>query len=134
MSAKLKDQLVRALADYDNLRKRYEAEREICVKVAAGKLLVKLLPILDSLKAAQYHLQDPGLAITIKQLEDILKEEGLEEIKTETGVKFDPNLHEAVEVVEGKEKGAKIKEVVLSGWKFANGPVIRHTKVKATKI
>jgi len=130
---RLKNQLARALADYDNLRKRVEIEKEIWLKFAAERLVVKLLPILDSLRQAQLHLQDSGLAITIKELEDIFKEEGIEEIKVEIGGNFDHNLHEAVEAVEGKTKEAKIKEVVLSGWRFTDGPVLRHAKVRATK-
>lgn len=126
----LKDQLARALADYDNLRKRVEAEKEVWLKFATEKLTIKLLPILDALRQAQLHLQDAGLAITIKQLEDIFKEEGIEEIKVEAGANFDHNLHEAVEAVEGKTKEAKIKEVILSGWRFTDGPVLRHAKVK----
>lgn len=133
MKAKLKDQLARALADYDNLRKRYETERQVWIKYAGEKLMIKLLPILDALRQAQAHLKDSGLAIISKQLEDILKEEGLEEIKVEVGSKFDHNLHEAVELVQGKEKEAKIKEVVLSGWRFVNGPILRHAKVKVSK-
>ena len=133
MRIKLKDQLARALADYDNLRKRYEAERQIWVKFASEKLVIKLLPILDSLRQAQAHLKDSGLAITIKQIEDIFKEEGLEEIKVEVGANFDHNLHEATEAVEGKGGGGKIIEVVLSGWKFVDGLVIRHARVKVYK-
>jgi molecular chaperone GrpE len=129
----LKDQLIRALADYDNLRKRSEAEQEIWLKFAAEKLLRKFLPILDALRQAQTHLKDSGLAITIREIEDLFKEEGLEEIKVEIGANFDHNLHEAVEVVEGKAKEAKIKEVVLSGWRFTNGPILRHAKVKVYK-
>ncbi len=133
MRTKLKDQLARALADYDNLRKRYEAEREIWVKFASERLIIKLLPILDALRQAQGHLKDSGLAITIKQIEDIFKEEGIEEIKAEVGSNFDHNLHEAVEAVEGKEKEAKIKELLLSGWRFTNGLILRHAKVKVSK-
>lgn len=133
MRIKLKDQLARALADYDNLRKRYEAERQIWVRFASEKLVLKLLPILDALRQAQRHLKDSGLAMTIKQIEDIFKEEGLEEIKPEIGANFDHNLHEATEAVEGKGKSGKILEAVLSGWKFSDGPVIRHARVKVSK-
>lgn len=130
---KLKDQLARALADYDNLRKRVDREREDFEKVANVKLAIRLLPVLDILRQAQKHLGDPGIAITITQFEDALKEEGIEEIKVAVGDEFNPQLHEAIEVVEdGKGKG-KVKEVVLSGWRFSQGPVIRHVRVKVTR-
>ena len=82
---------------------------------------------------AQNHLKDSGLAITISQFEDVLKDEEIEKIKVGIGDKFDPDLHEAVEAVnQTKENNLKgtIAEVLLDGWKVSEGPVIRHTKVK----
>src|SRR4030065_1513901 len=116
----LKNQLARALADYDNLRKRVEKENEIIQKLAGLKIIARLLPIHDMLVKAQNHLKDSGLAITISQFEDALKDEGIEKIKVSIGDKFDPNLHEAVEVVNlTKDNNLKgtIAEVLLDGWK-----------------
>ena len=53
----LKNQLARALADYDNLRKRIEREKEDLEKLAGLKLILRILPILDNLRAAQNHLK-----------------------------------------------------------------------------
>ncbi len=129
----LKTQLARALADYDNLRKRVEREKADFEKFANLKLAIKLLPVLDVLRQAQKHIGDPGIAITITQFEEALKEEGIEEIKVNPEEEFNPQLHEAIEVVdEGKGKG-KVKEVALTGWRFTGGPVIRHARVKVTK-
>ena len=133
----LKNQLARALADYDNLRKRVEKENEIIQKLAGLKIIARLLPIYDMLVKAQYHLKDSGLAITISQFEDTLKDEGVEKIKVTVGDKFDPDLHEAVEAINPTEdnilKGT-IAEVILDGWRISAGPVIRHTKVKVYSI
>lgn len=130
---KLKDQLARALADYDNLRKRVEREREDFEKVANVKLAIRLLPVLDILRQAQKHLNDPGIAMTVTQFEDALKSEGIEEIKVRQGDTFDPEIHEAIETVaNGKDRG-KIVGVASSGWKFSQGPVIRHAQVRVTK-
>src|SRR3990172_8787844 len=90
----LKAQLARALADYDNLNKRVERERIELTKFAGMGLVIRLLPIYDMLVDAQKHLKDPGLAITIQALENLLKEEGLERISATKGTKFDENLHE----------------------------------------
>lgn len=128
----LKNQLARALADYDNLKRRVERDKETFEKVANLRLVIKLLPVLDILKQAQGHLKDQGVAITIKEFEDALKAEGVEEIKVVEGDEFNPDLHEVVEVVPGKDNNM-ISELVLSGWKFVNGPVIRHSKVKVTQ-
>lgn len=124
----LKNQLARALADYDNLVKRIERERQDLEKLTSLRVILKLLPVLDNLRASLKHLNDPGLAIALKDFEEVLKSEGIEEIKIDVGSDFDHNLHEATEIVAGKK--GKIVEVVLPGWKFTNGPVIRHTKVK----
>ena len=126
----LKNQLARALADYDNLRKRIEREKEDLEKLAGLKLILRILPILDNLRAAQHHLKDTGLAITIGELENIIKDEGIEEIKPKPGDNFDHNLHEVVEVIENCKEVNKIEETVLSGWKFKDGIVIRYAKVK----
>jgi len=125
----LKNQLARALADYDNLRKRTEAEKSVWLEFAKQELLIKLLPVLDTLEKAQKHLKDEGLVMAISQFQNILKEGGI--IKIEGG-KFDAKIHEAVDVVKGKEEG-KITEVLLTGWKFEDGPVIRPAKVKVIK-
>ena len=130
MSKSLKNQLARALADYDNLRKRVEREKEDWEKLASLKFILRFLPILDNLRAAQNHLKDAGLAITIGELENLLKDEGIEEIKPNKGDNFDHNLQEVTEVVENCKEENKIEEVLLSGWKFKEGLVIRHAKVK----
>lgn len=126
---KLKDQLARALADYDNLRKRTEAEREVWTKFSAEKVLIKLLPTLDILESAQKHLNDHGLGLAISEFKKIFSEEGLVEIKPKEDDNFDPKVHEAVESVSGGKKG-KVNELVLAGWRFEDGKVIRPAKVK----
>ena len=70
----LKSQLVRALADYDNLRKRVEREKEDIKNFASLGIVIRLLPIYDMLQDAQKHLNDSGLAITIGELEKLLGE------------------------------------------------------------
>jgi molecular chaperone GrpE len=135
----LKGQLARALADYDNLRKRVEKEREDLRKILAVSIILKFISILDGLKLAQKHLKDGGIAITIKEFEDILRGEGIEKIKIEVGDKFDEDVHEVTEVVEDSEKDGIIAEEVLEGWKFQDqniqpGQIIlRHAKVKVYK-
>jgi molecular chaperone GrpE len=133
MKVSLKNQLVRALADYDNLRKRIEREKEDLENLASLKLILRILPILDNLRAAQNHLKDAGLSITIGEFENLLKDEGIEEIKANKGDLFDHNLHEVTEVVENCQEENRIEEVVLSGWRFKDGIVIRHAKVKVGK-
>jgi molecular chaperone GrpE len=128
----LKGMLARALADYDNLSKRVERERQDLGKLASVSVIIKLLPVLDNLESAQVHLKDQGLAISIIEFKKVLNEEGLTEIKPGIGNKFDENIMEAIEVVHG-ERDNMISEVVLTGWKFEDGTVVRHAKVKVSK-
>ena len=129
----LKAQLVRALADYDNLRKRVEREKEEFEKLANLKLVIRLLPVLDILKKAQAHLKDPGVEMTLRQFEEALTQEGITEIQVKQGDTFDPEIHEAIETVaNGKDRG-KIIEVASSGWRFTGGPVIKHVQVRVSK-
>lgn len=132
----MKNQLARAMADYANLQKRTEDERGMMFKLASISFMTKILPILDNLKQAQNHINDSGIAIIIGQLETLAKEEGFEEIKIKTGDLFDETTSEVVEVLEtNKEKDNNmISEVVLSGWKYSDGTIVRHTKVKVFKI
>jgi len=125
----LKEQLARSLADYDNLKRRTEAEREFADEKAKTRIINRLLPVFDMLFDVQSHMNDAGLALTIKELKDILKEEGVVEIEAKEGDKFDENLHEAVEVVPNEKNKGKISKVVLTGWRLTDGPVIRHSKV-----
>lgn len=133
----LKNQLVRALADYDNLRKRVERERDEFGSIARATLMVRILPIFDMLEGAQTHLKDSGLAITIDEFGKVLREEGFEKIDVKVGDSFDENLHEAVELVDSdsdSDKGSgQVAEIILPGWRITDGPVIRPAKVKVAK-
>lgn len=131
----LKEQLARALADYDNLSKRIERDYEQRAKMAGIRLIHQLLPVFDMLYGAQEHLNDAGLAIVIKELEDVLREEGVEQILPAKGELFNEEIHEAVDTVkDGKFKDNEIVECALRGYKLADGTVIRHAKVKVNKI
>mgnify|MGYP001559379279 FL=1 len=125
----LKSQLARILADYDNLRKRTDEERETWIKFSTQRVIVKLIPILDALESAQDHLKDQGLGIAINEFKKVVSEEEIEEVKPEVGSMFDESVSEVVESVEGEDKG-KIAEVVLNGWKYKDGRVLRYARVK----
>lgn len=126
----LKGQLARALADYDNLKKRTDAEKGVWMGFAKKELLVSLLPAIDALETAQKHLNDAGLKLVLDEIKKVFENEGIVEINT-TG-QFDENLHEAIDTVEGKNKNM-IAEVLQKGYKFTSGEVIRHAKVKVYK-
>ena len=122
---------MRERADFDNMRKRLQREKDEAVRFANGSLLEKLLPIVDNfelgLSAARQSAEGSavlnGMSMVQKQLEDFLRDNGVQPIDA-TGQKFDPNLHEALgeepsgEVPEGSvvrqlRKGYKLKDRLI---------------------
>lgn len=129
----LKSQLARALADYDNLRKRVEREREEGKYLSKMIVISRLLPVFDMFEDAQKHTGDPGLGIALKVLSDTLRDEGIVPIEVREEESFNHELHEAIDAVANDEKDGLIESVALKGYKFIDGPVIRHAKVKVYK-
>jgi molecular chaperone GrpE len=125
-----KNSYLRALADYQNFEKRVEEKNEEIVKNASKRVILKLLPFLDNLDNAEIFIKDPGLNIIRENLLKTLETEGLEEIKLD-GQKFNPEVAEAVDTVEGQDDG-KISEIVKKGYKL-NGKIIRPAQVKVIK-
>jgi len=116
----------RALADYANLEKRIAREKENFVKFSNAQLLENFLSILDDLELCQNHLKDQGLVLTINKFKDLLKNEGVEEIKAE-GEEFNPHLMDAVETVAGPKN--KVMGVSRKGYRWGD-KVLRVAKVK----
>ncbi|MFZ5559185.1 MAG: nucleotide exchange factor GrpE [Patescibacteria group bacterium] len=117
----------RAKADYINLQREHEQKIADYFKFANEGLILELLPILDSFEAAIKNGKDEGIKNLYNQLLNVLKNNGLEEIKS-LGEKFNPELHEAVETIQGKNSGIIIEEI-QKGYKL-HGKVIRPSKVK----
>lgn len=130
----LKQSLARALADYDNLQKRVDRERVEGRSLSKLVIISRLLPVFDMFIDAQKHSNDAGLGIALKVLADTLKDEGIIEVVAHEGEPFDHELHEAVETIVDIEKQENtIAEVLMKGYKFTDGPVIRHAKVTVYK-
>lgn len=130
----LKNQLARALADYDNLRKRVESEKFISEQMASTRAISGLLPVFDMILSAQKHLKDAGLEIVIGEFRKSLYDLGVEEISVGVGDEFNPLEEEAIEMVAGGKENT-IAEVVQIGWKIRNEAfIIRPAKVKVYKV
>lgn len=129
----LKAQLQRALADYDNLQKRVEKDYLEIGDRVKSQFLINLLPAIQMLYGVQNHLNDPGLALSIQQFEMALNEQGIEKIEPEVGDEFDSETCDAVDAEEDEQRAGSIAEVVATGWKFSEGKVINHAKVKVFK-
>ncbi|MGA2910401.1 MAG: nucleotide exchange factor GrpE [Candidatus Microgenomates bacterium] len=130
----LKGQLARALADYDNLRKRVESEKIAWEQIAATRAISGLLPVFDMLLDAQEHLKDAGLEIVIGEFRKSIQDLGVEEIRVAVGDEFNPLEEEAIEMVAGGKENT-VAEVVQIGWKIKDQEfIIRPAKVKVFKV
>lgn len=126
----------RARADLLNYKKEELERVGQLIKYADVGIILKILPILDNFELALKKIPEnlkndgyiKGLFQIKSQIQDFLKNQGLEEIKS-VGEKFDPNLHEVVEEIEekGKEVGIIIEEV-------QKGYLIRDRLLRAAKV
>jgi molecular chaperone GrpE len=107
------DKYKRALADYQNLEKRVLEDRREWIRSANRDLLLRLLPILDTLMLASAHEKHASLEVSIKQFLDTLKSEGVEKIETK-GKDFDAERMEGVGTQEGDE--GKVLAEVRAGY------------------
>ena len=121
----------RALADYQNLVKRIDTDKKDFVKFATANIISKFLPSLDILELSATHSQDQGVKMAVKQFQDVLFAEGLQEILPKVGDTFDHEIHECVETLSG-EPDNTIAEIITKGYKI-NDYVIRPAKVKVFK-
>lgn len=136
--ADLTEALQRERADAVNLRRRHD-EQLAGVRTHAKSTIIKdLLPVIDNFDRALKHvpadLQDndyvKGVQGIVKQFEKTLADIGVEKIKT-VGEPFDPHLHEAVAMEEGKGDQEVVSEELQAGYKVGD-TVIRHAMVKVT--
>ena len=136
-NAKLKDQLLRQIAEFDNYRKRTLKEKAELILNGGEKTLSSLLPILDDLERAEKNIQEntnietlkEGLDLVFKKFRNTLEKQGLKAIETKNQ-DFNTDFHEAIAMIpvpEGDQKG-KVIDCVQTGYTL-NDKVIRHAKV-----
>jgi molecular chaperone GrpE len=132
--ADLKDRLLRALAEFDNFRRRAQRDRSEYVQFAAMEMVRDLIPILDDFRrAVKVETSDKeyakGIELIDQQLFETLKKAGLEPIEA-AGKPFDPNLHQAVDRVQSEElPDQTVLEEYQSGYNF-KGKLLRPAMVK----
>jgi len=127
----------RAQADFANYKMRVKQEKTEIAKFANSTLILSLLSIMDDFERAfnslPYQFAESnwfeGIKLIYNKLQNILKEQGLTEIKA-VGEIFDAHLHEAVMSQEGEE-GIVIEEI-QKGYKLKNR-IIRPSKVVVGK-
>lgn len=136
------DQFVRAKAELDNMRRRSERDLENAHKYALERFAQELLPVKDSLEmglAAASEEDQPGIdklregtELTLKMLEGAMSKFGIEEINPE-GEKFDPELHQAMSMLESNNAEPDTVVNVMQKGYTLNGRLIRPAMVVVAK-
>ena len=118
--ARLRDQLLRTAADFDNFRKRSRREQEDAYRRGRQEVIKDLLPVFDDLELAKLSAEGApdvksvvdGLRIVLRKFVDTLEKMGIKRVPT-VGQTFDPAVHEAIQHLESKDQpaGAILAEV-----------------------
>lgn len=111
------DQLKRALADYANLKRRFEKEREEITRFSNEVLLMQLVNTVD------------GLELTLQGFNNLLERNGFTKLPIEVGEKYNPETMEALETADG---GEFVTEVYAPAYKL-HDRIVRPAKVKVGK-
>ena len=130
-----KDKYLRAVAEFDNYRKRTLKEKAELLLNGSEKAVCAFLPILDDFERAiadkteDVNAIKEGVQIISNKFNKTLESLGVRKIETE-GKDFDVDFHEAVAMVPGMgdDKKGKVIDCVQTGYQL-NDKVIRHAKV-----
>ena len=136
-----RDSVLRIKAEMENLRRRTEQDVEKAHKFALEKFVNELLPVIDSLDRA-LEVADKanpdnaamieGIELTLKSMLDVVRKFGVEVI-ADTDVPLDPNVHQAIAMVESEEiEAGKVLGVMQKGYNL-NGRTIRAAMVTVAK-
>ncbi len=136
----LEAKYMRLMADFQNFRKRQEKEKADIYAFANEKLVKDMLGVIDNFERALEAAEGvegqetfrEGMSLIFKQLLEVLKKAGLEEIEA-LGADFDPNFHHAVTMEAGTEyESGKVTTVLQKGYTL-NSRVVRPTMVKVAE-
>lgn len=133
--------LQRTRADFENYRKRAEADKAATYQHGQAAAILKLLPVIDNIERAIAHtpheLKDNkwalGVTTLVKNLEKALESLNLKRIDAKHGDDFNPDLHEAIQFDEDAEGEKEVVAEELQAGYLLNGQPIRHSMVKVTK-
>lgn len=133
--------LQRTRADFENYRKRVDAEKTASFNSGQASAVLKLLPVIDNIERAISHVPEDladnkwatGVTSLVKNLEKSLSAMGVERIDASPGVAFNPDLHEAIQINEDAEGEKEVIESELQAGYTLNGQPIRHAMVKVMR-
>lgn len=141
--AQAKDQLLRSIAEMENVRRRAQRDVENAHKFAVEKLLGDLFPVIDSMEKAVETAENSeaddgakaiveGVSLSLKLFVDTLAKAGVEQIDP-FGEPFDPQLHEAMAMVPNPDAEPNtVMDVMQKGY-VLNGRLARAAKVIVVK-
>lgn len=132
---KLKDQLLRTIAEFDNFRKRTTKEKSDLILNGGKKTITAILPVLDDFERAledgstDVEAVKAGMQMIFNKFIKTLEDMGVKKIDTQKA-DFNTDYHEAVAMVPGMgdENKGKVIDCVQTGYTM-NDEVIRHAKV-----
>jgi molecular chaperone GrpE len=139
--AELKDRNLRLFAEFENMRKRNERERQELIRYAHEEVIVELLGFYEDfercVEAARKNPGDhsgllKGVEMTLKRMKELFKKYDVRPIDA-VGKKFDPRLHEALMTADSNEhEDQTVLEVFQKGYMLGDR-VVRTAKVKVSK-
>lgn len=133
--------LQRTRADFENYRKRVDAEKVAARESGQASAILKLLPVIDNIERAIAYMPEDlkdnswvqSVAGLVKHLEKSLDSLNLARIDAKPGTLFDPEYHEAIQFDEDADGEQEVIADELQAGYLLNGHVIRHAMVKVTK-
>ena len=137
----LMQDLQRTRADFENYRKRMEAEKTAAREAGQGAAILRLLPVIDNIERAIAHMPPEladnkwaqGVASLVKNLEKSLESLNLRRIEATPGTPFNPALHEAIQFDEDATGEHEVIAEELQAGYTLGGARIRHSMVKVTR-
>jgi molecular chaperone GrpE len=133
--------LKRTRADFENYRKRIDAEKEQARVSGKSGAILKLLPVIDNIERAIAHAPADlkenkwaqGVANLVKNLEKSLESLEVKRIDAKKGTAFDPAFHEAIQFDEDAKGDHEVIAEELQAGYMLGGTVVRHSMVKVTR-
>lgn len=135
--ADLEDKRMRQLAEFENFRKRSEKEKSQMFEIGAKTVVEKMLPVIDNFERGLLGVPEEekdapfvqGVELVYKQLLTAFDELGVKPIEA-VGAEFDPNLHNAVMMVDDDTlESGMVAEEMQKGYLYKES-VVRHSMVK----
>jgi molecular chaperone GrpE len=139
-TARIRDQLIRTTADFDNYRKRTRREAVEAEQRGREAFLKEILPVFDNLERAVSHAEVAtdiqsllnGIQMVKRQFTDTLARQGIERVVT-VGTQFDPAVHEAIQHLETNDQPPGTVAHEIQGGYIAHKKLIRPALVVVAK-